>query len=34
MTTADLADKLQNYPSDLRVLVNSYVNGYDDLSLE
>ena len=32
MTTADLVEILQSYPSDLRVVVNGYEEGYDDLS--
>ena len=34
MTTAELVEILQDYPSDLRVVVNGYEDGYDDLSPE
>ena len=34
MTVKELADLLATYPSDLRVVVNGYEDGYDDLSPE
>lgn len=32
MTVAELIRILQNHPADLRVVVNGYEEGYDDLS--
>lgn len=32
MTAQELMKLLQTYPSDLRVVVNGYEDGYDDLS--
>ena len=34
MTVKELAELLGKYPDDLRVVVNGYEEGYDDLSLE
>ena len=34
MTVKELADLLATHPSDLRVVVNGYEDGYDDLSPE
>ena len=34
MTVAELVQLLVNYPPDLRVVVNGYEEGYDDLSPE
>ena len=34
MTVADLITVLRGYPSDLRVVVNGYEEGYDDLAPE
>ena len=34
MTVKELAELLGKYPDDLRVVVNGYEDGYDDLSLE
>ena len=34
MTVAELAQVLQTYPGDLRVVVDGYEDGYDDLSPE
>ena len=34
MIIADLVEVLQNYPPDLRVVVNGYEDGYDDLAPE
>ena len=34
MTIADLVEVLRNYPPDLRVVVNGYEDGYDDLAPE
>ena len=34
MTIKELAELLGKYPDDLRVVVNGYEDGYDDLSLE
>ena len=34
MTVKELADLLATYPSNLRVVVNGYEEGYDDLSLK
>ena len=32
MTVAELVQLLANYPPDLRVVVNGYEEGYDDLA--
>ena len=34
MTVKELAELLRKYPEDLRVVVNGYEDGYDDLSPE
>ena len=34
MTVKELVELLGKYPDDLRVVVNGYEDGYDDLSLE
>ena len=34
MTVKELMELLGKYPDDLRVVVNGYEDGYDDLSLE
>ena len=34
MTVGQLVELLQGYPQDLRVVVNGYEDGYDDLSPE
>ncbi len=34
MTIKALVELLRKYPDDLRVVVNGYEDGYDDLSLE
>ncbi len=34
MTVKELAHLLETYPPDLRVVVNGYEDGYDDLSPE
>ena len=34
MTVKELAELLGKHPDDLRVVVNGYEEGYDDLSLE
>ena len=34
MTTAELVRILQSHPADMRVVVNGYEDGYDDLSPE
>ncbi len=34
MTVSELIELLQEYPADLRVVVNGYEEGYDDLSPE
>ena len=34
MTVKELAELLGKYPDDLRVVVNGYEDGYDDLSAE
>ena len=34
MTVKELAELLRKYPDDLRVVVNGYEDGFDDLSLE
>ena len=34
MTVKELAELLGKHPDDLRVVVNGYEDGYDDLSLE
>ena len=34
MTVGQLVELLQSYPPDMRVVVNGYENGYDDLSPE
>ena len=34
MTVKELVELLGKYPEDLRVVVNGYEDGYDDLSLE
>ena len=34
MTVKELAELLEKYPDDLRVVVHGYEDGYDDLSLE
>lgn len=34
MTVAELIQQLQRHPRDLRVVVDGYENGYDDLSPE
>ena len=34
MTVAELIQQLQRHPPDLRVVVDGYENGYDDLSPE
>ena len=34
MTVKELVKLLGKYPADLRVVVNGYEDGYDDLSLE
>ena len=34
MTTGELIQLLAQYPTDLRVVVNGYEDGYDDLSPE
>ena len=34
MTVSELIDLLQEYPANLRVVVNGYEEGYDDLSPE
>lgn len=33
MTVRELIELLQRYPDDMRVVVNGYEQGYDDLSL-
>ena len=32
MTVKELVEFLEKYPDDLRVVVNSYEDGYDDIS--
>lgn len=34
MTVKELAELLKKYPDDLRVVVNGYEDGYDDISPE
>ena len=34
MTVRELAEFLKKYPDDLRVVVNGYEDGYDDISSE
>ena len=34
MTVKELVELLGKYPEDLRIVVNGYEDGYDDLSLE
>ncbi len=34
MTTAELIELLKTYPADLRVVVNGYEQGYDDLDAD
>ena len=34
MTVKELVELLRKYPGDLRIVVNGYEEGYDDLSLE
>ena len=34
MTVKELMDLLEKYPDDLRVVVNGYEDGYDDISSE
>lgn len=34
MTVAELIDLLSSYPGDLRVVVDGYEDGFDDLNLE